>query len=311
MGLDPAALVIGMMVFGAIMFGLLGLAWGGQSAGSSAAARQRLEGFKRGAEPLEQKVVHASFSERMIQPLLHNLAGGFGNLLPKSMLAGVEKTLIYAGEPMNLQGFLTMAVVSTGMSVLLAFLIVFVSGLAIGMITLGLGGFIILIGFYMPFYLIGSRAKARQHAIIKSLPDAFDLITTCVEAGLGLDAALARVAEKVEGPFADELSRALRDIALGKSRRDALKELGERTGVPDLITFTNAVIQAEAMGSSVGAVLRVQADQLRVKRRQRAEKAAYQAPVKMLFPLVMCIFPTLFIVILGPAIITIMNGFPK
>jgi tight adherence protein C len=167
-----------------------------------------------------------------------------------------------------------------------------------------------LVGFFLPFYLIGSRARQRQNAIIKSLPDAFDLITTCVEAGLGLDAALSRVAEKVEGPFAQELQRALRDIALGKTRRDALKELGERTGVPDLIQFTNAVIQAEAMGSSIGQVLRVQSDQLRVRRRQRAEEAAYKAPVKMLFPLVLCIFPTLFIVILGPAIITIMQDFP-
>jgi tight adherence protein C len=166
------------------------------------------------------------------------------------------------------------------------------------------------LGFFLPFYMIRSRAKQRQNAIIKSLADAFDLITTCVEAGLGLDAALARVAEKVQGPFAQELKRALRDVALGKARRDALKELGDRTGVPDLIQFTNAVIQAEAMGSSIGTVLRVQAEQLRVRRRQRAEEQAYKAPVKMLFPLVLCIFPTLFIVILGPAIITIMNGFP-
>jgi len=172
--------------------------------------------------------------------------------------------------------------------------------------VIGLGA----LGFVMPFWIVRSRAKQRQHAIIKSLADAFDLITTCVEAGLGLDAALARVAEKVEGPFADELSRSLRDISLGKSRRDALKELGTRTAVPDLVQFTNAVVQAEAMGSSVGTVLRVQAAQLRVRRRQRAEEAAYKAPVKMLFPLVLCIFPTLFIVILGPAIITIMNGFP-
>ena len=149
----------------------------------------------------------------------------------------------------------------------------------------------------------------RRNQIIKSLPDSFDLITTCVEAGLGLDGALARVAEKVEGPFADELSRMLREISLGKMRRDALRELGERTGVPDLVSFVNAVIQAEEMGSSVGIVLRVQAEQLRIRRRQRAEKQAYQAPIKMIFPLVLCIFPTLFIVILGPAVITIKEGF--
>ena len=311
MGLDPTALMIGMAVFGAVLFLLMGLAWGGQSAGS-AAARQRLEGLTRGvSDGADEKPQYDSFGARVLMPMLHGVSDGFGSLLPKSVLAGVEKTLIYAGEPMNLQGFLTMALVCGGSATALAILIVVASGAQIGLMTLGIGGVVVLIGFYMPFYLIGSRAGARQHAIIKSLPDAFDLITTCVEAGLGLDAALSRVAEKVEGPFAEELSRALRDIALGKSRRDALKELGERTGVPDLIQFTNAVIQAEAMGSSVGQVLRVQADQLRVRRRQRAEKAAYQAPVKMLFPLVMCIFPTLFIVILGPAIITIMNDFPK
>jgi tight adherence protein C len=185
----------------------------------------------------------------------------------------------------------------------------FVIGTSIGLMQIGIFGFLAFIGFYMPFYIVSSRARQRQGAIVKSLPDAFDLITTCVEAGLGLDASLSRVAEKVHGPFAEELSRSLREIALGKTRRDALKELGDRTQVPDLIQFTNAVIQAEAMGSSIGQVLRVQSDQLRVRRRQRAEEQAYKAPVKMLFPLVICIFPTLFIVILGPAVITIMNGF--
>ena len=168
----------------------------------------------------------------------------------------------------------------------------------------------ILVGLMLPQMWLKSRVTARQNAIIKSLPDAFDLITTCVEAGLGLDAALSRVAEKVEGPFADELTRTLRDIGLGKQRSLALKELGDRTEVPDLVTFVNAVIQAERMGSSVGTVLRVQSDQLRVRRRQRAEEQAYKAPVKMIFPLILCIFPTLFIVILGPAVITIMNDFP-
>src|SRR5205085_6993699 len=224
-------------------------------------------------------------------------------------LKGVERNLVTAGEPMTLTGFLTMVLVTFGAATGFGILIVSIAS-RFGMIQIGIIAVISFVGFYLPFYLVKSRAKQRQAAIIKSLADAFDLITTCVEAGLGLDAALARVAEKVEGPFADELTRSLRDISLGKARRDALKELGERTAVPDLVQFTNAVIQAEAMGSSIGLVLRVQAEQLRVKRRQRAEEAAYKAPVKMLFPLVLCIFPTLFIVILGPAIITIMNGFP-
>lgn len=308
--MDPTAVLIAGFVFGAIVFALLGLSSSGQTSGA-VAARQRLEGFVRGGPEAEVKIENPAFGQRVIGPLIHGAAEGFGGLLPRALLKGVEQKLIYAGEPMNMQGFLTMVLVSTSASAGLAVMIIAVSGASVSGMTLGLAGGVAFIGFYLPFYLIGSRSKARQNAIIKSLPDAFDLITTCVEAGLGLDAALARVAEKVKGPFADELSRALRDIALGKARRDALKEVGERTGVPDLIQFTNAVIQAETMGSSVGTVLRVQADQLRVKRRQRAEQAAYKAPVKMLFPLVLFIFPTLFIVILGPAIITIMQGFPK
>jgi tight adherence protein C len=174
-------------------------------------------------------------------------------------------------------------------------------------VLLALGG----VGLVLPYFWLVSRIGRRQAIITKSLPDSFDLVTTCVEAGLGLDAALARVAEKVEGPFAEELARTLREVGMGRMRRDALQELGQRTGVPDLVTFVNAVVQAEQMGTGIGQVLRVQAEQLRVRRRQRAEEMANQAPVKMTFPLVLCIFPTLFLVILGPAGITIYDQFVK
>jgi tight adherence protein C len=310
--MDPMSVIIAMFVFGAVIFGVLGLAWGGGGSAGSAIARQRLEGFKRGgAAEQEAPKENLPFTQRVLKPVLGGLADTLGNLLPSQMLKGVEKKLVYAGEPMTLQGFLTMVLIATGAAGGLGVLIFFAAGAKISLMSVGVGTVLPIVGFFLPFYLISSRAKARQHAITKSLPDAFDLVTTCVEAGLGLDAALTKVADKVTGPFAYELSRALRESALGKSRRDALKELGERTGVPDLIQFTNAVIQAEAMGSSIGTVLRVQAEQLRVRRRQRAEQSAYQAPVKMLFPLVLCIFPTLFIVILGPAIITIMTEFPS
>jgi tight adherence protein C len=304
-GLDPLAFGSAAAIFGMVVFFVLGVT---ARAGGSM-ARQRLESFKRGPIDLEPEIEVPGFGARMVSPLLHAATRGLGCLLPKSLLSGVERKLVAAGEPMNLQGFLTMVIVATIAAMGFGLLIMFVMAQQIGAMQFGIFGALALIGFYMPFYIVNSRAKQRQHAIIKSLPDAFDLITTCVEAGLGLDAALSRVAEKVQGPFAQELSRSLREIALGKTRRDALKELGDRTQVPDLMQFTNAVIQAEAMGSSIGQVLRVQSDQLRVRRRQRAEEQAYKAPVKMLFPLVMCIFPTLFIVILGPAIITIMNGF--
>lgn len=304
MTLDPIALAAGGAIFGTVVFFFMGIAARGAS---GSLARQRLESFKRGPEIESEEDVVPSFTSRMVTPFLRAGTRALGALLPKSLLNGVERKLVTAGEPMNLQGFLTMVLVATAASVGFGLLIVFVMGSEIGLTQVAILGLLALVGFYLPFHIVSSRARQRQNAIIKSLPDAFDLITTCVEAGLGLDAALSRVAEKVEGPFAAELSRALREIALGKPRREALKELGDRTQVPDLMQFTNAVIQAESMGSSIGQVLRVQADQLRVRRRQRAEEAAYKAPVKMLFPLVMCIFPTLFIVILGPAIITIMN----
>jgi tight adherence protein C len=307
---DIVALLISGMIFFAIVLALMGLASGSQSQ-TAAAARERLEGWKRGGEIdqiAEQR--RAPIGKRLFGPIMGSATDGLHSILPSSLLKGVEKQLIHAGEPMTMQGFLTMVIVATGAALGLGALLVFVSGAASGPMALGIIAVMGAIGFFMPFYLIRSRARQRQNAIIRSLPDAFDLITTCVEAGLGLDAALARVSEKVSGPFAQELNRALRDVSLGKSRRDALKELGDRTGVMDLIQFVNAVIQAEAMGSSIGTVLRVQADTLRVRRRQRAEQAAYKAPVKMLFPLVLCIFPTLFIVILGPAIIVIMQDFP-
>jgi tight adherence protein C len=307
---DPLAFAVAAVIFATVLFLVLGLTSGGGGRGQSI-ARQRLEGFKRGQVEQEPVDVTPSFKTRVLSPLGRGLVNGLGSLLPKSLLSGVERKLITAGEPMTMNGFLTMVLVSSASSIGLGLLIVFAMGAKIGPMQLGIFGGLALVGFYLPFHIVSSRARQRQSSVIKSLPDAFDLITTCVEAGLGLDAALSRVAEKVEGPFSQELSRALRDVALGKSRREALRELGERTQVPDLIQFTNAVIQAEAMGSSVGQVLRVQSDQLRVRRRQRAEEQAYKAPVKMLFPLVTCIFPTLFIVILGPAAITIMNGFPE
>ena len=308
--MDPIAVALGVTVFGAVTFIVLALTSGATAGGTM--ARQRLEAFKRGGpETADVEPATPSIFKRVFGPALGGIARGLGGLLPKSVLAGVEKQLITAGEPMTINGFLTMVVIATAGATGFGLIIVVAMGATIGLMQLGILVTLAAIGFFLPFYIVSSRARARQSAIIKSLPDAFDLITTCVEAGLGLDAALARVAEKVQGPFADELSRSLRDVALGKPRKDSLKELGERTQVPDLIQFTNAVIQAETMGSSVGQVLRVQSDQLRVRRRQRAEEQAYKAPVKMLFPLVLCIFPTLFIVILGPAAITIMNGFPK
>lgn len=297
------SLAVALCVFAAMFLFVLGLT--GRSVDP---ARARLEAMRRSPEPEPQDVV-PPISERLIRPLTSWLVQRLSKLLPASFLSGLEHRLIMAGEPITVSGFLTVTLISTLSVGALALAVVSISASRVGPMQVAAVALAAAVGFFLPQLWLRQRVGARQAHIIKTLPDSFDLITTCVEAGLGLEAALTRVAEKVEGPFSEELSRTLQEVALGKMRRDALQELGNRTGVPDLITFVNAVIQAEQMGSSIGSVLRVQSEQLRVRRRQRAQEQAHKAPVKMIFPLVLCIFPTLFLVILGPAVITIMESF--
>ncbi|MDP9180347.1 MAG: type II secretion system F family protein, partial [Chloroflexota bacterium] len=174
---------------------------------------------------------------------------------------------------------------------------------------LGMTVLVLVIGYAFPKTWLKGKVKAKQKVVIKALPDALDLITTCVEAGLGLDAALQRVAEKSEGPLAEELKKMLRDVSMGKLRREAMTELSDRVGVEELSSFITAIIQAEQLGVGIAQVLRVQSDQLRTKRRQRAERQAQEAPIKMIFPLVLFIFPAFLAVILGPAVIRIATTF--
>jgi tight adherence protein C len=241
---------------------------------------------------------------RLFSPLASSLGASLQRLLPVHFVQGIKQKLIQAGEPTTVTGFLIGSAACLGTMAAFAFVII-VSGSFGGSLSPLIAGFCLVVGVMMPKVWLDNRTRLRQKAILKSLPDAFDLITTCVEAGLGLEAALARVAEKIQGPFSEELTVMLHDVALGKLRREAMREVADRTGVPDLTSFINAVIQAETMGTSIAAVLRVQADQMRIKRRQRAEQEAQAAPIKMMFPLVLFIFPTMFIVILGPAAISI------
>jgi len=248
-----------------------------------------------------------SVKARVLGPMALSMAQSVQRLMPINWVRGIERKLVMAGEPTTLSGFIIGAGIADGVLVLFALTLVSSSGA--GGINLIVLGMVAIIGVMGPKIWLDNRVRHRQKEILRTLPDAFDLITTCVEAGLGLEAALGRVAEKTPGAFGEELHLMLRDVALGKLRRDALKELGERVGLSDLTAFINAVIQAESMGTSIAAVLRVQADQMRMKRRQRAEQQAQAAPIKMMFPLVLFIFPTMFLVILGPAGIQIYEQF--
>lgn len=267
----------------------------------------RIEAFRQQAVmPIEGETdLSIPFGERIIKPSIEGLAGLAASILPTSMLANIEKQLVMAGNPMTVNTFVAIWVVLT---VALAGVVLFAVTLVGGAVGIQQALAVLLfgsLGLLLPIVWLRGRVRSRQRLILRAMPDALDLITTCVEAGLGLDAALARVAEKSSGPLADELSRTLREVAMGRLRREALTDMGQRTGVEELIMFINAVIQAEQLGVGIAQVLRVQAEQLRTRRRQRAEQAAHEAPIKMIFPLVLFIFPSFMLVILGPAVIRI------
>lgn len=295
--------MIMVLIVGSVVLVAVGV-FGGAPASTM---ETRIKDFRQRASTLDEEQVDLSipFVERVLRPGVEGLSRGMSSLLPASLLADVEKSLTMAGNRMKLNAFLTFWAASFGTLTFLGVLmfVALPSNLLPQKLMMAVA--FTALGWMMPRMWLKGQVKARQKLILKALPDALDLVTTCVEAGLGLDSALARVAEKSSGPLPDELNRMLRDVAMGKLRRDALIEMGERCGVEELTNFINSVIQAEQLGVGIAQVLRVQSDQLRTKRRQRAERTAHEAPIKMLFPLVLFIFPAFLMVILGPAAIRI------
>ncbi|MDH3943932.1 MAG: type II secretion system F family protein, partial [Anaerolineae bacterium] len=168
-------------------------------------------------------------------------------------------------------------------------------------------GFMIL-GFFVPNLLLSSRVTRRQNEVRKAMPDALDLLTICVEAGLGFDAAMKKVQEKWDNELAVSFGRALQEMQLGKLRREALRDMSDRLGVAEMHSFVAAIIQSEQLGVSMAKVLRIQSDDMRVKRRQRAEQEAQKAPIKMLFPMALLIFPTIMLLLLGPSVLLVMRS---
>jgi len=261
------------------------------------------------AKNLEELELQAPFFERTIRPLAGRLSGTAGRFTSTSFTSKTEKNLALAGNPGDLRvpEWLGMKVISAIVFSIIIFLIAFLLLGTGPIVALGMGVVGVAFGYLVPEFWLGRRIRARQHAIVLQIPDALDLLTISVRAGLGFDAALGKVVEKMQGPLVDEFRRALAEVRVGKARRDALRDIVPRTEVPALTNFIGAVIQAEQLGVAISKVLQVQSEQLRIERRQRAEEMAAKAPIKMLFPLVGCIFPSLFIVILGPAIILIVK----
>ena len=264
------------------------------------------------AKNLEELELQQPFLERTLRPFAASLSGRMSRVASSSFTERTEKRLALAGNPGDLRvadwlGVKAVAAVIGGILFFFLFAIVGLLGFPfiVGAL-MSIAG--ILLGYTIPEFWLGGRVKKRQKAILLMIPDTLDLLTISVRAGLGFDAALGKVVEKLKGPLSDEFRRALAEVRVGKARRDALRDIVPRTEVGPLTNFIGAIIQAEQLGVSISKVLQVQSEQLRIERRQRAEEQAAKAPIKMLFPLVGCIFPSLFIVILGPAIILIIQN---
>jgi tight adherence protein C len=261
------------------------------------------------AKNLEELELQQPFLERTLKPVAMRLSGFVSRMTSTSFTDRTEKRLALAGNPGDLRVADWLGIKAIGAAVAAGIFFVLFGLLAGNLLNgIALGAVGLLFGYIFPEFWLGGKVRARQKAILLQIPDALDLLTISVRAGLGFDAALGKVVEKMKGPLVDEFRRALAEVRVGKARRDALRDIMPRTEVVPLSNFIGAIIQAEQLGVSISKVLQVQSEQLRIERRQRAEEMAAKAPIKMLFPLVGCIFPSLFIVILGPAIILIIEN---
>jgi tight adherence protein C len=258
---------------------------------------------------LEEMELNQPFYDRAVRPTIQRLAKiGRRRSDSGGLVSRTDARLQKAGYPGGLRGAdwigvkLLVAIVGAGIGFFVGLLL---GGFVVGILFAAvLGAF----GFIIPEYWLGKRVSGRSNEMVLQLPDALDLLTISVEAGLGFDAALSKVVEKMDGPLVDEFEQALAEVRMGRTRREALRDVATRSEARPISNFIGAIVQAEQLGVPIAKVLQIQSQQLRVERRQRAEEAAAKAPIKMLFPMVGCIFPTIFIVILGPAVVTVVRG---
>ncbi len=303
----PLILLIAGLVVVTITVIVVGLV----SSGPSSDVAVRLEEFASRATPLTLEEIELSqpFTQRVIAPILKGAAAFITRFTPANTMEATRHNLEMAGHPYNwgpteFFGFRALASVILGV---FAFLLMSVAGQPFSKRIIGTAVAVGL-GYLLPALWLSGKIHRRQDEIIKALPDALDLLTICVEAGLGFDAAMLKVAEKWENELSRAFGRVNQEIRLGKLRREALREMEYNAGLPDVTSFVAAIIQADQLGVSMAKVMRIQSEQMRIKRRQRAEEKAHQAPIKMLFPMVFLIFPSIYIVLLGPAVLVVMKS---
>ena len=259
---------------------------------------------------LEEIELSQPFSERVIIPIVRRLGEFSARFTPQKAIQDTARKLELAGNPWPIDAATFLAIRFILALVLGGFLVAVVlisppSNPSDNFMYIGGATFA---GFFLPHLLLTSRISRRQAEIRKAMPDALDLLTICVEAGLGFDAALSKVSEKWETELSLAFARVIREVQLGKVRREALKDMSDRLGIAEMTSFVAAIIQSEQLGVSMAKVLRIQSDQMRMKRRQRAVEDAHKAPIKMIIPMALLIFPSIMIIILTPAALQIMNS---
>jgi tight adherence protein C len=294
----------GLVILGAVILTVIGLR--NPELANERALQARLEEFSRTGEQVDLRKLELSqpFTQRVIYPMARKMGELAVRFTPQNAINSINRKLELAGSPANVDATMILAAQ--------AVCAVIFGGLVVLVFTVGATkwpfGRVVLfafrfggLGYMFPQLWLSSKISRRQKEIRKAMPDALDLLTICVEAGLGFDAAMSKVSEKWESQLSFAFARAIQEIQLGKVRREALRDMAERIGIPEMTSFVAAVIQSEQLGVSLAKVLRIQSDQMRVKRRQRAEEEAHKAPLKMLIPMALLIFPSLMIVLLTPA----------
>ena len=307
----PILILVGLILVIAVALVVIGLR--NPQTVNDKLLQERLEEFSRTGEQVDLEKLEMSqpFTERVIYPLARKLGELTIKFTPQNWLNNISRKLELSGSPskmdptMFLSSQFIMAVVFGG--IMLLFLTVLTKTTPAGQVFLFTVVFT-LIGFFMPQFQLSRKVSKRQKNIRKAMPDALDLLTICVEAGLGFDAALAKVTEKWDTQLSRAFARVIQEIQLGKLRREALRDMAENVGITEMTSFVAAVIQSEQLGVSMAKVLRIQADQMRIKRRQMAEEEAHRAPIKMLIPMALLIFPSLLIVLFVPAVLTVMQS---
>ena len=275
----------------------------------------RLEEFSERGEvaSLEEIELSQPFYERVVVPFLLRVGEISTRFTPQHLIEETELKIELAGNPIRMAASTFLAsrfVIAGALGGFLFVIFLFAPASSIEKIN----PYVVIpiftvIGFFFPQLWLQSKIERRQKEIKKAMPDALDLLTICVEAGLGFDAAMAKVSEKWDNELSLSFSRSIKEVQLGKLRRDALKDMADRIGLAEMTSFIAAVIQSEQLGVSMAKVLRIQSEQMRIKRRQMAEEEAHKAPVKMIIPMAFLTFPSIFIVLLAPAVFSMMENF--